>query len=386
MYCPKCGTQNVEHAQICISCGQILTAAAPAAVPVQVKMSGLAIAAFILGILSLFTLGLTAIPAIILGIIALSAIGRSGGRLTGSAFAVIGIGLPVLSFFAVLLVGILMPALARTRQLAFRMTCGTNLSDIGKAMLIYAGDYDEELPRAGGLQSTWGPVGWDATSRYSAYNVDAKGNGGTANISSCFYLLVKYAEVTPKSFVCKGDTGTNEFKMQDVAGAGSMLELIDLWNFGPDAWKCCSYSYHVPFGQYFLTPSCDPGLAVAADRNPFIKSPAADPADYARFQPDAMGYTGTGTSARIGNAIAHQGDGQNVLFLDLHVEFAKRAWCSVEDDNIYLISERSDGKGSIRGNMPVPPNVVPVNRMDSILVHDPDTLMRRTTRPTRPGR
>ena len=35
-----------------------------------------------------------------------------------------------------LLMGILMPALARVRQIAFRMVCGTNLSGIGKAMLI----------------------------------------------------------------------------------------------------------------------------------------------------------------------------------------------------------------------------------------------------------
>jgi prepilin-type N-terminal cleavage/methylation domain-containing protein len=37
-----------------------------------------------------------------------------------------------------LLMGILMPALARVRQIAFRMVCGTNLSGIGKAMLSTA--------------------------------------------------------------------------------------------------------------------------------------------------------------------------------------------------------------------------------------------------------
>jgi len=284
-----------------------------------------------------------------------------------------------------LLMGILMPALARVRQLAFRMTCGTNLSGLGKAMLIYANDYEDELPRAGGRQSTWGPVVWDAGSRFQAYTVDAQGNGGTANIGSCFYLLVKYAEVTPKSFICKGDAGTNVFKIQDVAGAGSTLELIDLWNFGDNAWACCSYSYHMPFGKFALTTSSEPGFAVAADRNPFIKSPAADPADYANFQPDATGYTGTADRARIGNAIAHQNDGQQVLFLDTHVEFAKRPWCSIEDDNLYLTSERSDGKGSIRGNMPVPVNVAPTNRKDSILVHDPDILNSTPVRPVRPG-
>ncbi|HNY77515.1 MAG: DUF3352 domain-containing protein [Sedimentisphaerales bacterium] len=42
--------------------------------------------------------------------------------------------------------GVLMPSLARTRQLAFRMTSGTNLSSIGKACLIYANDHEDELP------------------------------------------------------------------------------------------------------------------------------------------------------------------------------------------------------------------------------------------------
>ena len=42
--------------------------------------------------------------------------------------------------------GIMMPALARTRQLALRMTSGTNLSGIGKACLIYANDYGDEFP------------------------------------------------------------------------------------------------------------------------------------------------------------------------------------------------------------------------------------------------
>src|SRR5512136_2720547 len=151
-----------------------------------------------------------------------------------------------------LLMGILMPALARVRQLAFRMVCGTNLSGIGKAMLIYANDYEDELPRAGGRESVWGSVtNWTAPNRNAAYGLTGTGGGGKATISSCFYLLVKYAEVTPKSFICKGDAGTTEFKLSDVP-TGELppnAELIDLWDFGkttPEAAKACSYAYHVP--------------------------------------------------------------------------------------------------------------------------------------------
>ena len=66
-----------------------------------------------------------------------------------------------------LLMGILMPALAKVRQIAFRMVCGTNLSGMGKAMLIYAQDYDDEYPRAGGPQSIWARnvKAWSATDR-----------------------------------------------------------------------------------------------------------------------------------------------------------------------------------------------------------------------------
>lgn len=285
-----------------------------------------------------------------------------------------------------LLMGILMPALARVRQLAFRMTCGTNLSGIGKAMLLYSNDYEDELPRAGGRNSTWGQVvNWMAPDRYGAYGLAANGDGGTATISSCFYLLVKYTEVTPKSFVCKGDAGTNEFKLSDQTGLPTTFELIDAWDFGlpTEAFKHCSYSYHLPFGLYALTVSSEPGFAVAADRNPFLKSPAADPVALANFKPDLTTIKGTQDQAKAGNAIAHQLEGQNVMFLDTHVEFEKRSYCSIEDDNIYLQSRYTDRPDPM-GNLPAP-GLQPANRKDSMLVHDPDTWASagRTTTPAR---
>jgi len=262
-----------------------------------------------------------------------------------------------------LLMGILMPALARVRQIAFRMVCGTNLSGIGKAMLIYSNDYEDEFPRAGGRNSVWGgPVQWLADNRFAAYGSGADGTGGQATITSSFYLLVKYAEVTPKSFICKGDSGTNEFKPSDY-DAGER-ELIDLWDFGGEPLKHCSYSYHMPYGLYALTTSSEPGMAVAADRNPWIDSPAAESKvdQYANFLPD-----GGREYVNIGNAIAHQEDGQNVLFMDSHVEFAKQSFCAINDDNIYTFWDGGDIR---KGGLPIPGNSEPQNRLDSFLVHD----------------
>ena len=265
-----------------------------------------------------------------------------------------------------LLMGILMPALSRVRQIAFRLICGTNLSGIGKAMLIYSNDYDDEFPRAGGRNSQWNPAlpNWIADNRYAAYGLGTNGSGGQATITSSFYLLVKYAEVTPKSFICKGDSGTTEFKQSDYPAAAG-FDLIDLWDFGPEASNHCSYSYHMPYGLYALTTSSEPGMAVAADRNPWMTSPAAE----GKTQDLLTSYNPDGGKeyTNVGNAIAHQEDGQNVLFMDSHVNFEKQPFCAVNDDNIYTYWDGGDIR---RGGYPVANVSEPQGRLDSFLVND----------------
>ncbi len=364
MYCSKCGSENSDDARVCRACGASLVPPPMQTPGLGVKTSGMAIAALVFGILSIFTCGLTSIPAIILGIVSLVKVERSGGRLTGRGFAIAGIVVPVVAIpIIALLMGILMPALARTRKIAFRMVCGTNLSGIGKAMLIYSNDYDDELPRSGGRSTVWGGriPDWQAANRFNAYGLTADGSGGTGSISSCFYLLVKYAEVTPMSFICKGDPGVTEFRPAEEGTGGR--ELIDLWDFGSEPSKHCSYSYHQPFNMYHLTTASEPGLAVAADRNPWINAPSYSAKQFpGSFNPDG------GTEAvKAGNAVQHQEDGQNVLFLDMHVGFEKQSFCGINDDNIYTYWDGGDIR---KGGAPIPGASQPMDRLDSFLVHD----------------
>jgi len=266
-----------------------------------------------------------------------------------------------------LLMGILMPALARVRQLAYRLYCGTNLSGIGKAMLIYSNDYDDELPRAGLRGSTWAaPIAdWKAATRSAAFT---SSRGSSASITSSFYLLIKYAEVTPKSFLCKGDSGVTEFKGSEHGLTG--MELIDLWDFGNHpAQAHCSYAYHTPYGLYALTTSSEPGMAIAADPNPWLDSPGiakrstAGAGDLALFNP-----SGDREAIKRGNAQTHQGDGQNVLFMDGHTSFEKNSACGVNDDNLYM---RAVGATDRKKN---PTALVPgtdaFDRTDSLLLTD----------------
>jgi hypothetical protein len=76
-------------------------------------------------------------PAIILGIASLVKIEKSAGRLRGKGLAIAGIAVAV---------AFLLPSLARTRQIAFRMDCGYNMSRLATAMLIYTNDNDDKFP------------------------------------------------------------------------------------------------------------------------------------------------------------------------------------------------------------------------------------------------
>ncbi len=384
-HCSTCGKKHPDDAQYCSSCGCLLTQPPAAQQRIEVKISTLATTSFICALCglvllapSLFAMGnprvlnprliwvglafmlsfVVFVVSFFLGLFSIIQIERSGGRMTGRLFAV---GAVLISVF-----GGLLPAwsvvMRMPRSTAFRMVCGTNLSRIGKAMLIYANDYEDELPKAGGKNSVWAATipDWKAKNRFNAYNIRMDGSGGQGSISSSLYLLVKYCEVQPKSFICTGDSGIKEFKPGSYKARDR--DLIDLWDFGPEPQKHCSYSYHVPYGGYALTMSCDPGLAVAADRNPWIDSPFNKARDFQAFDPD-----GNKEAVKAGNAITHKADAQNVLFLDMHVSQQKHSFCGLNGDNIYTSWNGED----IRRGTPPRLGSKPADRADSLLVNDP---------------
>ena len=276
-----------------------------------------------------------------------------------------------------LLLTLLVPVLfGRPREQNMRRVCAANLAQIGKAMFLYAADSAGNLPRAGGPTSSWGPTpNWVARDRRQAFGLAADGSGGSASIGSSLYLLVKYLQIPPRIFICRADKGAVELRPAIREDGAPAFQFADVWDFGgsPESPRHCSYTYHIPYGLYYLSTSNDPNLAVAADRSPWIKSPAADPAEFALFKPDsgATGGTGTGDQACMGNSMTHQRDGQNVLFLDGRVSFETRPYCGIDKDNIYTVS-RQFMSGDPWGTLPVAaPGLSPMNRKDSLLVHDP---------------
>ncbi len=267
--------------------------------------------------------------------------------------------LVVIGIIAVLM-GILLPALSAVRRTAQRVVCGSNLAGIGKAMLLYANEYAGEFPRAGGAGSTWGSKGEIA--EWTDQSGAQYGRSPAAvTITSSLYLLVKYEDVTPGQFICKGDAGARELKLTD-AKSGLPTEIddfTDVWDFGSHTsystdpfWPghYNSYGYHCPYDNTKITPrisfqlrsDSNPASPTCADRNPYWdrnatgylngKACAGDPKEEA---PSCDASTGYLDDDRTGNSACHQRDGQNILYVDTHVRFEKYPNVGIAKDNIW---------------------------------------------------
>ncbi|MHC4153486.1 MAG: type II secretion system protein [Planctomycetota bacterium] len=292
-----------------------------------------------------------------------------------------------------LLMGILMPALNKARQLAIQLICGTNLKGLSAAMLVYASYCDNDYPRAGGPGSTWTDVGiiqeWIGgrsgtedeafgTVRETGIMSTAPGDvltPGQATVTSSFYLLVKHAKVSPKQFVCKGDTGTSVWRFTDYDSAVRIdMDMTRAWDFGdgsrmggrhgpqlPYPGEVVSYTYQFPYSTggvetFVLVDMSNPGSPVCADRNPYTDKNAPEPPD------DISEY----------NSASHYNKGQNVMYKDGHVKFEARANVGISDDNIYTyrVTDTEDAAVGMAPDGDGDPAAFSLDESDALLVSE----------------
>jgi len=251
-----------------------------------------------------------------------------------------------------LLMGLLMPALARVRQIAHRMICGSNLSSIGKGCMLYAQDHDEEFPRAG-IGTEWHKKG-RINDCFGLFRAAAYGRGNQVTVTSSLYLLIKYTDTTPKTFNCRGDQGIREFSLDEVTGnlPDYIEDISEAWDFGDneqygtlEPGKYNSYSYHLPYDEdseqrgWPITPISSPECPLLADRNPFLDINALSylsdmdlkDADWEK----EGGFEYYVDERKKEQAAAHQREGQNVLFQDGHVTHERWPNCGIRNDNIW---------------------------------------------------
>jgi prepilin-type N-terminal cleavage/methylation domain-containing protein len=316
-----------------------------------------------------------------------------------------------------MLMAILMPALSTVRKMAYKALCGTNLSGIYKALGTYAQQYKDDYPKSGGRAmvptdqtSNWADYSyffqgaastfWGATFDWAGYSESYAFKGTTnirkATIGSCFFLLIKYADLGPKVFICKADSSSTAFKLADYANPPTdptnygylNNDIKNAWDFGtmgtvntkgiPPA-QHYSYCYQMPFGgaatAYFqANPSRQPDFAMMADRSPYMVVNPDTTAGLYRYTSGANEDT-----ENWGNSDTHGREGQNVLYNNGAVAFSKVPYSGINNDNIYT---RDTTVGFPQaGTLPskrcynmeqesVPSGMLPQNGNDSFLVNE----------------
>jgi hypothetical protein len=125
------------------------TPAQPAKVPSEPERKGLAIASFVLGLLSfVLCLGVfTGIPAIILGHVAKNRSQRFSAQHGGKGFAIAGLTLGYVSIaYTLLLAALLIPNFHAARAPSQARACSGQMRQIGLAFRIWSIDHQDQFP------------------------------------------------------------------------------------------------------------------------------------------------------------------------------------------------------------------------------------------------
>lgn len=294
-----------------------------------------------------------------------------------------------LLFIIGLLISILLPSLARAREIAKRAVCSANLKGLGTGMRVYA--YDNE---------DWFPIHYfertpsDTPNDHGVRWVGMMGSNDELKItqatsrtvsphashaSRSLFLLVIDGTCTAKQFICPS-SDDHEDELRNWQGQYEVAAQPGTNRFDFRGYNNLSYGYQLPFGPNAVPSSrLDARCAVSADKGPY-------------YGPGGAGLDGTVPDARSAaqppqnmsadmllqqrdkfwkpyNSRNHRGEGQNVLFADGHVEFLKRPLVGVNRDNIYTLQDGFSRASTFMGIVQGPGETLgPLTQTDSFIV------------------
>ena len=281
-----------------------------------------------------------------------------------------------------LLISILLPALNRAREQGNRVKCASNLRQIGLAIQMYANDNKGNFPRTY-FNGADNPDISATTSLSVAQDPDSFGMTSLPanSVTGSFFLVLKTQDLTSEVFNCPSASAERDpFVAHSSGGATNQggPQAYCNWSGGDDTvLPHLSYSYIVPFptltarnAGFKLNFTLSSDFAIAADMNPGITG-GGTPSDDVRIP----AFNSSRTDMARANSNNHNGDGQNVLYADGHVEFQSTPFCGMlistsstnnYRDNIYTASgTRGESKGGVTTSGPL-------DEKDSILLPTDD--------------
>jgi len=259
-----------------------------------------------------------------------------------------------------LLISILLPSLARARELSRRAVCQANLKGMGTGFHTYANENADDFPIPPHVKPTNAGTGLGEVDYTQAIGSDTPGRGDVDDLTAgdpgvpprtslsnklsttrCMYTLVRTNVSTAKSFICPSseDAAADEDSPQSY------------WDFGKGdnnsdgggvqgAWNMVSYGYQVPYGDTGRpSRDRDQQMPLAADKGPwgaFIDGGKTEPVsgDLNRLtvqsSPDDWKQFNSPNHGGV-----REGEGQNIFYADGSAGWQGRPIAGLAFDNIY---------------------------------------------------
>lgn len=286
-----------------------------------------------------------------------------------------------------LLISILLPSLNRAREQANRIKCASNLRQIALAAIMYAGQSTRDngkFPRTyynpnstGHTNTTQG--GGSGTKVATPFLIATPNTPvGNNNVMAAFFHLLKSTDLTAEAFLCPSGNATRAWE-----GGVSGSTLADVSNWPAPYRNYNSYSYSSPYGRtaavsagwkFDTTLSTD--YPFAADINPGTSGATSSGAGTATAAQGvtSVEYSSARAQMLFANSNNHNNDGQQVVYVDGHVEWQTTPFCGAPvngkpyRDNIYTsgpATASDNGNGGAATE-------TPIRRDDSILLPNDD--------------
>ena len=276
--------------------------------------------------------------------------------------------LVVISIIA-LLIAILLPSLARAKELANRAVCSANVRGIIQSCYIYAQSNNSQFPATPGIgtgalsDTTGGPGvagGGGTVAQGTAGTVTQEWYADTAGVSkptkcdplSCLWMLVLQGQDTPKSYICPSDpiATTPSLEYSSNGGAASWYQpnfgvMTDVATPTPSTTGqgesySIAFPWETPLGAGstpagvggWWTDNSGSDVPVVSDMAPLSGTGTAGSTLQRITNQPVVGNTSGNYIYNSGN---HNGDGQNVGFGDDHVSWEVNPYVGQGGDNIF---------------------------------------------------
>ncbi len=266
-----------------------------------------------------------------------------------------------------LLISILLPSLSRARELAKRAVCASNLRGVGQGEHIYANDNTEWFPIhfhvpnfgtgtgiAGARQTGVQFVGTLATNPLPTQPTTVTTGSNRSHPSRSMFLLVIGGGSTPGLFICPS-SGDADDDLRNKSGTTDQAALPGTNRYDFKGYPQLSYGYQIPYSRRGKPRvSLDTRMPVNADKGPYFTGGTASADNWTpdvavtTLNPPTTGAFGTTLQAILAvsndrwrpyNSQNHNGEGQNVLYVDGHADFARTPIIGVNNDNIYTMQD-----------------------------------------------